>query len=119
MAGTVGIMVGMTTPEVELNQLITPEARASRAGAVRGIMMLARPAASRSMPPAVMTTFISTPMPVTSRMVFQGMDWTHLEISATPSAARMQASRKQVRPMLVWKTTTHTTITRMDSRVSR
>ena len=113
----VGISAGITTPVVELNQLITPDARAMMGLTVEPLMMEVRPSTRRSMPPRALTTAISMFTPQTRMKVPQGMILMAALSLATPKMHRMMAARGAARPMLTPKANTTTTTARQARRV--
>ena len=88
---TVGISVGITTPEVELNQLMMPAVSPMTPGAVTGLISLARPLASRSIPPSWITRAISMLIPLIINRVPQGMEATDFFSSATRNSSSTKA----------------------------
>ena len=117
ISGMVGISVGMTTPEVELNQLMMPEVMPMMVTEVAGVMTLASASDNRWMPPSLMMMCISTPTPVISSRVPQGIRLMASPSSATRRKDSTMATAKPVRPTLTFMNRTKNTITAMPTRV--
>ena len=95
---TVGVRVGTTTPSVEENQDITPAVMQDAPDAVTEFVKAAITLVNISIPPDVITIFISTPTPVTMMMVFQGTEWNAVFSSITPAAIRQTETVNATRP---------------------
>ena len=117
-SGMVGIRVGMTTPEVELNQLMIPEVIPIIVTEVAGVITLANASDNNLMPPSLMMMCISTPTPVISSSVPQGIFLIASPSSATRKNESTMATAKLVRPTLTFKNSTTTTITAMPDNVT-
>ena len=97
-SGMVGISVGITTPEVELNQLIMPDVIPIMVTAVAGVIILASASDNSLIPPSLIMICISTPTPVMSSSVPQGIRLMASPSSATWRKESTMATAKPVRP---------------------
>ena len=116
--GTVGINVGMTTPEVEENQDRTPAVIPRMLTAVESFITAASSSDRRSIPPVRMITFISTPTPQIRSSVPQGIRLMASVSSETWRNESTAATAKLARPTFTWKRSTRTTIHRIPVRVT-
>ena len=109
--GTVGSSVGITTPLLELNQLIIPEVSPITAAALLALISETSTLESTSIPPRSIISCIKTPTPVISSSVFQGMCLIALLSSETRKKDNTAATAKLTSPTLIRKSITISTIT--------
>ena len=115
--GTVGISVGITTPDVEENHDMTPAVTPRMAVAVAAFMMDAREAERRWIPPRTIITFISTPTPQIRRSVPQGIRFSASPSSDTRKKESAIAAVKLASPTFTLKIITMPTIAQMPRSV--
>ena len=117
ISGMVGSNVGITTPEVELNQLMIPEVIPMIVTDVAGVITLASALDNNLMPPSMMMICINTPTPVISSNVPQGIRLIASPSSATRRKERTIATANPVRPTFTFRNSTSTTIAPIPIRV--
>ncbi len=114
----VGIRVGITTPDVELNQLITPSVTPRRGIVVDSVMIEDKPFANKSIPPEIITIFIKTLIPQTRSKVPQGIPAMAFFWSAVFNNKRITEATKEVKPTSNLKANTQIATQRIATQLS-
>ena len=102
--------VGMTTPEVEENQDMTPAVTPRIVVAVFALITEASDADSKSIPPRAIITFMRTPTPQIRSSVPQGIFFKACSSSETRRKERIIATVKLASPTFTLKSMTSPTM---------